>query len=196
MAKLTDNQLIVLSKAAARDDGVAVAPHGMGKAAAAKVGSSLVARKLMRESRSKPGMPVWREAEGKNISLVITRAGRDAIGVGDDAMPSDRSGLEATRASAAVKTQKASVAEQLETAFDRRSASRRIQTGAHCRHAVEGRGRDDRCADQGDRLAAAYNTSGSDGASQARFCSRTHPARAWSIALSDRELPLPGSGLI
>jgi acyl-CoA reductase-like NAD-dependent aldehyde dehydrogenase len=52
----------------------------MGKAAAAKIGSSLVARKLMRESRSKPGMPVWREAEGKNISLVITRAGRDAIG--------------------------------------------------------------------------------------------------------------------
>ena len=113
MAKLSDNQLIVLSKAAARDDGVAVAPHGMRKAAAAKVGSSLVARKLMRESRSKPGMPVWREAEGKNISLVITRAGRNAIGV-DDMIPSDHSALEATRASAAVKTQKAGVAEQLE----------------------------------------------------------------------------------
>lgn len=107
MPKLTDNQLIVLSKAAARDDGVAVAPHGMGKAAAAKVGSSLVARKLMRESRSKPGMPVWREAEGKNISLVITRAGRDAIRVGDDATPSDLSGLEATEAGAVAKTQKA-----------------------------------------------------------------------------------------
>ena len=114
MPKLTDNQLIVLSKAAARDDGVAVAPHGMGKAAAAKVGSSLVARKLMRESRSKPGMPVWREAEGKNISLVITRAGRDAIGVGDDAMPSDHSALKAARASAAAKTQNASVAAQSE----------------------------------------------------------------------------------
>ncbi|MGD9923118.1 MAG: DUF3489 domain-containing protein [Pseudorhodoplanes sp.] len=113
MPKLTDNQLIVLSKAAARDDGVAVAPHGMSKAAAAKVGSSLVARKLMRESRSKPGMPVWREAEGRNISLMITRAGRDAIGVEEDAMPSDRSGLEATRAGAAVETQKASVAEKL-----------------------------------------------------------------------------------
>ena len=50
MAKLSDNQLIVLSKAAARDDGVAVALHGMGKAAAAKVGSNLVARKLLRES--------------------------------------------------------------------------------------------------------------------------------------------------
>jgi len=114
MPKLTDNQLIVLSKAAARDDGVAIAPHGMGKAAAAKVASSLVARKLMRESRSKPGMPIWREAEGKNISLVITRAGRDAIGIEDDTTPSDRSALQATRTSAAVKTQKARAAVQPE----------------------------------------------------------------------------------
>ena len=49
MPKLTDSQLIVLSKAAARDDGAAVIPRGMGKAPAAKVGSSLIARKLMRE---------------------------------------------------------------------------------------------------------------------------------------------------
>ena len=27
-------------------------------------------------------MPVWREDDGKKISLVITRAGREAIGVG------------------------------------------------------------------------------------------------------------------
>ena len=114
MPKLTDNQLIVLTKAAARDDGVAVAPHGMGKAAAAKIGSSLVARKLMRESRSKPGMPVWREAEGKNISLVITRAGRDAIGVEEDTTPSDCSARQATCASAVAKTQRASAAVQPE----------------------------------------------------------------------------------
>ena len=51
MRKLTDSQLIVLSTAAARDDGAALAPQGMGKAAAAKVGSSLVARKLLRGLR-------------------------------------------------------------------------------------------------------------------------------------------------
>jgi hypothetical protein len=68
--KLTDNQLIVLSKAAGRDDGVAVAPRGMGKSAAGKIGSSLVARKLMREIRSKAGMPIWREEDGKNVSLL------------------------------------------------------------------------------------------------------------------------------
>jgi hypothetical protein len=85
MAKLTDTQLIVLSTAAAREDGLAAAPARMNKAAAAKVGSSLVARKLMREVRAKPGMPVWREDEdGRGVSLMVTRAGRDAIGVGDE----------------------------------------------------------------------------------------------------------------
>src|ERR1035437_8378833 len=84
MAKLTDTQLIVLSKAARRDDGAAVVPERMNRAAAAKVGSSLVRRKLMREIRAKPGMPEWRKDEdGRSISLVIMRAGRDAIGVED-----------------------------------------------------------------------------------------------------------------
>ena len=86
MAKLTDTQLIVLSAAAARDDGVAVVAAKMNRAAASKVGASLVTRKLMREVRSKPGMPVWRQGEdGRPISLIITRAGRDAIGVEEDA---------------------------------------------------------------------------------------------------------------
>ena len=91
MAKLTDTQRIVLSKAAAREDGAAVVPANLTKAGAAKIGSSLVARKLMRRTRSKPEMPVWREDEtGKSISLVITRAGRDAIGM-DQAQKIDRS---------------------------------------------------------------------------------------------------------
>jgi hypothetical protein len=85
MAKLTDTQLIVLSAAAARDDGVAVVAAKMNRAAASKVGASLVTRKLMREVRSKPGTPVWRKGEhGRPISLMITRAGRDAIGVEED----------------------------------------------------------------------------------------------------------------
>jgi hypothetical protein len=86
MAKLTDTQLIVLSKAARREDGAADVSDRMNKAAAAKVGASLVVRRLMREIRAKPGMPVWRnDDDGRRISLIITRAGRDAIGVEDDA---------------------------------------------------------------------------------------------------------------
>ena len=85
MVNLTDTQLIILSKAAARDDGIAVVPAKMNKAVASKVGATFVARKLMRELRSKPGMPVWRENDdGRSISLMITRAGRDAIGVDED----------------------------------------------------------------------------------------------------------------
>ena len=114
MLKLTDSQLIMLSKAAARDDGAAVAPQGMAKAAAAKVGSSLVARKLMREIRAKPGMPVWREDHGKNVSLVITRAGRDAIAAGGDVTAFDRSTPEAARPDAAAKTPPAKTAAQAE----------------------------------------------------------------------------------
>jgi hypothetical protein len=82
MAKLTDTHLIILSQAAARDDGLAVVPEGLDKAAAAKVAASLVACKLMREVRSKPEMPVWHEdQEGRGTSLVITREGQDAIGI-------------------------------------------------------------------------------------------------------------------
>ena len=90
MAKLTDTQLIVLSKAAAREDGAAVVPPKLNRAAAAKVGASLVARKLMREVRTKPGMPAWRADENRrSVSLIITRAGRDAIGV-DSAAKTDQ----------------------------------------------------------------------------------------------------------
>jgi hypothetical protein len=84
MTKLSDTQLVVLSKAAARDDGLATIPEGLNKAAAAKVAASLVSRKLMREVRAKPDMPGWRiDVEGRGMSLVITREGRQAIGIED-----------------------------------------------------------------------------------------------------------------
>jgi hypothetical protein len=84
VAKLTDTQLNVLSNATARNDGAGVVPNRVNKAAAAKVATSLVGRKLMREVRTKRGMPAWRQDEtGRSISLIITQAGRDAIGVED-----------------------------------------------------------------------------------------------------------------
>jgi hypothetical protein len=83
MAKLTDGQLVVLAKASARDDEAAVLPARLPKPAAMKIGRGLVSRKLMREMRSKPDMPVWREEDGRKISLILTRAGREAIGVKD-----------------------------------------------------------------------------------------------------------------
>lgn len=85
MTKLSDTQLMVLSSAAARDDGTAIVPEHLPRGAMIKVGSSLVRRKLMREVLTKPGMPGWRQDEQERwISLIITRAGRDVIGVNED----------------------------------------------------------------------------------------------------------------
>ena len=86
MAKLTDTQLIVLSKASQRDDGAGCLPDGMAKAAARKLATALVAKKVMREVRSKPDMPVWRQDEDNRcFSLVLLKAGRTALGVVEEA---------------------------------------------------------------------------------------------------------------
>lgn len=104
MSRLTDSQSIALSAAAARGDGCAVAPAKMNKAAASKVGASLVARKLMREVKAKSGMPVWRTDGDRSFSLIITSAGRKAIGV-DDGEP-----IKARNAASSAKRSKPSPA--------------------------------------------------------------------------------------
>ena len=85
MPKLTDTQLIVLSKAAQREEGAAVVPDRINRAAAEKVSASLIARNLMHEVHAMPGMPVWRTDErDQPMSLVITKEGRHAIGIEDE----------------------------------------------------------------------------------------------------------------
>jgi hypothetical protein len=89
MKRLTDSQLIVLSRATQRDDGVATPPANMRGGGLAKVGQTLVDRKLMRLIRTKPGMPVWRiDSEDRSFSLLITAAGRKMIKVGGE--PADQ----------------------------------------------------------------------------------------------------------
>jgi Protein of unknown function (DUF3489) len=83
--KLTDTQLIVLSRAAQRKDGAATLPEGMTEKATQKLAAMLVERELVREIRVKPGMPVWRRSEeGRSYALIITKLGRTAIKVEDD----------------------------------------------------------------------------------------------------------------
>ena len=97
MGKLTDSQLIVLAAAVARDDGAASVPAKMNRAAASKVGSCHATRKLMREIKAKPDMPVWREDEDAcAYSLVITAAGRKAIKVEEETEASVQSPVEST----------------------------------------------------------------------------------------------------
>ncbi|TAL77023.1 MAG: DUF3489 domain-containing protein [Beijerinckiaceae bacterium] len=78
--KLSDNQSKVLTAAAEREDGAVSVPEKMKAAAANKVAQALIERKLMREIRAKPGMPVWRrDDEARCFSLVIMSAGRKAL---------------------------------------------------------------------------------------------------------------------
>src|SRR5467141_3997395 len=83
MSKLTDTQLVALSTAAQRDDGAVVLPDRLKGGAAAKAMKPLLAKGLVKETRAKPGMPVWRrdEDEARSYALTITRAGREAINV-------------------------------------------------------------------------------------------------------------------
>ena len=90
MANLTNTQLMVLTQAAQREDGAAIVPERMGPAAIRKNSEALVVRKLMREVLTKTGMPIWRKAEdGRSISLVILKAGRDLVSAKSEAFHTD-----------------------------------------------------------------------------------------------------------
>jgi hypothetical protein len=85
MTKLTDTQLIVLSSAAKHDEGLATRPVNLHAAAAQKVASSLIGKGLVREIRAKADAPVWHENDDGRFALKITKAGREAIGVDEEA---------------------------------------------------------------------------------------------------------------
>ncbi|MGE3645034.1 MAG: DUF3489 domain-containing protein [Beijerinckiaceae bacterium] len=88
MSKLSDSQLILLSCAAQHEDGILEDAGAMNAGAAAKVVAALTRKRLLREIRSKPGMSIWRQDDrGRTWSLVITKAGKKAIGVEDEPAP-------------------------------------------------------------------------------------------------------------
>jgi len=91
MTKLTNAQFKILSQAAQHENGAAFIPEKMGTTALKKLSESLVERKLMREILTKPGMPIWRKGkDGRSISLVILKAGKDLILEHGESLPSDK----------------------------------------------------------------------------------------------------------
>lgn len=93
MTKLADSQLTLLSRASQHSDGMLEDGGSMYAGAAAKVSGALTRKKLMREIRSKPVMPVWQQDEGgRNLSQVITKARRKAIHVYDSSVEENDSG--------------------------------------------------------------------------------------------------------
>ena len=116
MPKLTDTQLVILSAAAQRDTGAVLPlPSSLtiNKGAATAVYKSLVKRGLIGEQPAGRDDEIWREIEdGRRITLVITAAGLEAIGIepdkqSDAAPPATRTTTKLRRKKAAASPQAA-----------------------------------------------------------------------------------------
>ena len=88
MPKLTDTQLVILSAAAARDDGTILPLPDSLKikgGAIATVLKSLLKKKLVTERPAALGVEAWRETgDGGRVTLGVTDAGLQAIGITPD----------------------------------------------------------------------------------------------------------------
>lgn len=82
MAKLTDAQLVLLSKASQREDRAVELSRPL-TGGAVKTIESLLDRGLLTETSAEPAMPVYRRAKTSNepVALVITELGLVAIGI-------------------------------------------------------------------------------------------------------------------
>jgi len=85
VTKLTDTQRVILSAASQRTDRLALPlPKSLKGGAAHKVVNALVEKVYLKEVKAnrKLNDPVWRETdEGHGVTLIITDAGLEAIGV-------------------------------------------------------------------------------------------------------------------
>jgi uncharacterized protein DUF3489 len=80
--KLSDTQLIILSSAAQREDGLATLPEKLKGGAAKKVVTKLLEQGLLKEVRVKRGEPHFRLDDNDHpIGLKLTRSGQSAIRV-------------------------------------------------------------------------------------------------------------------
>src|SRR5215203_2318811 len=81
--KLNDTQLVILSSASQREDGLAVLPEGVRAASVKAAVIRLTKLGFLKQVRIKRDQPHWSSDEGgRRIGLKITNAGSAAIGVG------------------------------------------------------------------------------------------------------------------
>ena len=85
MPKLTDTQLVMLSAAAQRADGVVELPENSKGAAAQKAAARLLREGLVEEVLAGRDLPAWRRDESDQpVALLITALGKEAIGVTEE----------------------------------------------------------------------------------------------------------------
>ena len=91
MPKLTDTQLVILSSATQRDDfAVQPLPKSLKLQGGAVTSTlkSLLKKGFLAEQAAKRDAALWRETQGgERLMLVITDAGRQAVGVDSDLQP-------------------------------------------------------------------------------------------------------------
>jgi hypothetical protein len=95
MLKLTDTQLVTLSRALMRSDGAVIIPESLKGAAAATFARRLIDQRLVRIAPATAGMPIWRRTEDDGgEALVITDVAYAALGVMTPPTPPSESELE------------------------------------------------------------------------------------------------------
>ena len=93
--RLNDTQLIILSSASQREDGLAVLPESLKASAAKAAVTKLLGLGFLKEVRVKRDQPAWRnDEEDKPLGLKITKAGSAAIGVADEGPGEDEPAAE------------------------------------------------------------------------------------------------------
>jgi hypothetical protein len=96
MLKLTDGQLLLLSKASQRRDGLVEVPENLKGGALKAVLGKLLSHQLIKEMKVARGLPVWRRTDDEAFGLEITPAGLKAINA-DAEEPSRKASAEAPR---------------------------------------------------------------------------------------------------
>jgi hypothetical protein len=82
--RLSDTQLVLLSAAAQRDDGLLVPPSNSNEAGQERLRSRLLKLGVAVDQPCSVQQPCWREADDGRMALKITPAGLAAIGLGSE----------------------------------------------------------------------------------------------------------------
>ena len=146
---LSDTQLLILSAASQRIDHAATLPANLKGGAAKKVIDGLLKQNLLQELRAKDDMPVWRRGDdNRPYKLRITKAGLQAIEVGDVADAPDNKATAGPDEAAAAKALIAKKSSSRPDRAKRSSAKKAAAPSAKATKASPGRRNPDSKQDQ------------------------------------------------
>ena len=181
--KLSDTQLVILSSAAQREDGLAILPETLKGGAAKAAVTRLLGSGFLKEVRVKRGAPAWRtDEEEKPLGLKLTKAGSAALGLAED-------GASEEEAAPQPKTRRKAKKHAPSRGSGHSRAAPRLQAGTDHRADATQERREPHRHGRRDRMAAAHHARGPDrpASEGVRDRARQEPAR-------QDGLPPTGSG--